>query len=258
VAATVVFIHGEWLTPASWDLFKSRYTACAFDCLAPAWPCIDGSFVAGSRRPHPGLGRLSVARVVDHYDELIRKLPAPPLLVGHSCGGLFVQVLLDRGLGAAGIAINAVPPRGVLPGVTALRGVLPFLLTWNGWNRIQTMTLAQFSRNFAQSLAPDEQRAVYGRHVVPTSGRILYQAAFGIGTRVDYANDCRAPLLLIAGEKDRIVQSSMVASNYRKYLRSATETAFKSFTGRTHWSIAETGWEDVADYTIEWANTSGP
>jgi pimeloyl-ACP methyl ester carboxylesterase len=252
-----VFIHGEWLTPASWELFKSRYTACAFDCLAPPWPFIDNSIGAGRQTPHPGLAGLSVARIVNHYDELIRKLPAPPLLVGHSFGGLVVQVLLDRGLGAAGVAINAVPPGGVLPGVIALRSALPFLLTWNGWNRIQTMTLGQFSRNFAQSLSPDEQRTVFRRHVVPTAGRILYQAAFGIGTRIDFANDSRAPLLLVAGEKDRIVQSSMVASNYRKYLRSATETAYKSFTGRTHWSIAETGWEDVADYTIEWANASG-
>jgi len=248
-----IFIHGAWLTPASWELFRSRYTACGYTCLAPAWPFEDLTIDELRRSPPPELAGLTIGRIVDHYAALVRQLPKPPLLVGHSFGGLFVQMLLDRGLGTAGVAIDPVPPRGVWPGFTSLRAALPVLSTWGGWNRILTMTPARFARDLAQSLGVDERQAAYDRYIVPTPGRIFYQAALGIGSRVDYANDRRAPLLLIAGERDRSIRASVVRTTYRRHLRSVAETSFKLFPGRTHWLILERGWEEVADYTIEWA-----
>jgi pimeloyl-ACP methyl ester carboxylesterase len=173
--------------------------------------------------------------------------------MGHSFGGLFVQMLLDRGLGAAGVAIDPGPPRGVIPRPIALWAALPVFLSPFSWRRTVRMSLSSFGWGFAQNLSPDERRAAYERYVVPTPGRIYYQAALGLGTRVNYANAQRAPLLLTAGEKDRTAQPSMVRSAYHKYQRSSAVTAFKEFAGRTHWLIASSGWEEVADYTLAWA-----
>src|SRR5690606_1855594 len=123
-APGAIFIHGAWLTPASWELFRSRYAACGYTCLAPAWPFEDRTVDDLRRAPPTELAALTIGRIVDHYAVLVRQLPEPPLLVGHSFGGLFVQMLLDRGLGTAGVAIAPVPPRGVWPGFASIRTAL--------------------------------------------------------------------------------------------------------------------------------------
>jgi pimeloyl-ACP methyl ester carboxylesterase len=252
----VVFIHGAWLTPAVWDHFLCRYAACGYSCMAPAWPLLDQPISRLQDNPPDALATLSIGRIVAHYERLIRAQSEPPVLVGHSFGGLFVQMLLDRGLGAAGVAINPVPPRGVLPGFTALRSALPFLLHWAGWARTLRMTESQFSRNFAQTLSPPELDSAYRSHIIPAPSRIFYQAALGIGNQVNFSNDYRAPLLFIAGGKDRTIQASMVTSNYRRHRRSAAVTALLRFPGRSHWLIAEPGWEEVADASIEWLQSN--
>ena len=249
----VVLIHGAWLTSASWDLFRQRYEARGFHCLAPEWPLQSRPIEELRTSPHPALGRLSISNIVGHYERAIRGLPAPPILIGHSFGGLFVQLLLDRGLGAAGVAINPAPARGVFPGFTAIRTALPVFLKWLAWRRPATMTLDHFARRFMQASSRDEQRAAYEGQIVPAPGRIYFDLALGIGNRVDFSNAKRAPLLLIAGEQDRTVQLSSVRSAYRKYRRSRAPTEMRTFAGRTHWLIATAGWEEVADYAIAWA-----
>ncbi|BES71326.1 alpha/beta fold hydrolase [Marinobacter nanhaiticus D15-8W] len=248
----VLFIHGAWLTPDAWQPFMGRFRACGFVCSAPPWIYMECPVTELRQHPARSLATLDVKRIVDHYAQLVTAYEDPPILVGHSFGGLFVQLLLDRGLGALGIAIDAVPPRGVPPGLTALMAALPLLTTWNGWNRVLTMTQPQFMRNFAQSLPPQEANDAYGRYIVPAPGRIFFQAALGLGTRVNYANDRRAPLLLMAGEADRTIQASMVKATYKRYRRSVADTSYVSFPNRTHWLIAEEGWEEVADCAIEW------
>lgn len=251
---TVMLIHGAWLTPLSWDFFRTRYETRGFEVVSPAWPYDDRPVEDLRRSPHPDLKNLTVGKIVDHYAEKIRALSESPILIGHSFGGFFVQALLDRGLGAVGVAIDPLPPRGVIIGPTALRSALPVLLAWNGWNRVLTMKFEDFAKNFANGLPEVDRRAAYERHVVPTPGRIFFQAALGIGIGVNWANPDRAPLLLIAGEKDRTIERSMVESAYRKHGRSPVTTGFKSFPGRSHFLCAEPGWEEVADYAIEWAS----
>jgi pimeloyl-ACP methyl ester carboxylesterase len=249
----VVFIHGAWLTPACWEPWRLRYEGRGFTCLAPAWPFTDRPLAALRQAPRPELRRLSIRPIVDHYDSIVRRLPEPPILIGHSFGGLFVQQLLDRGLGAAGVAIDPVSPRGVLPRPTALRAALPALKTFNGWNRTLTMTFARFARDVAHTLPADEARAAYDRLIVPAPGRLLFQAALHIGTRVNAGNARRAPLLLIAGEADRTIEASMVRAAYRRHRRSSAITAFRAFAGRSHLLIAEPGWEEIADAALDWA-----
>jgi pimeloyl-ACP methyl ester carboxylesterase len=254
MSKTVMLVHGAWLTPASFDQVKARYQAAGYTVVAPPWPYLDRPIPEQRRAPAPELRKLSIRQIVDHYVTLIRALPEPPILIGHSFGGLFVQLLIDRGLGAAGACVSPGAPRGVIPGLITLRSALPVFTAFNGWNRVLTMSFKSFSANFAQLWPEAEKRAAYERYIVPAPGRIYYQGAVGIGSGVDYANPHRAPLLLIGADRDRIVQQSMVEAAYHKHRRSPVTTAFKAFPGRDHCMLLEQGWEDVADYVLQWTS----
>jgi pimeloyl-ACP methyl ester carboxylesterase len=253
MAKSVVFVHGAWVTPACWDRFKGRFESRGYTCLAPAWPHDDRPVEELRSSPAPELARVGVGEIVEHYAKVVAGLDEPPLLVGHSFGGLFVQMLLDRGLGVGGAAIDPAPPRGVLPGPNAFRFSFPAIATWRGWRKVLTIPPKRFSWGFVHTLSEPEQREVYQRHVVPTPGRIFFQAALGSGTKVNFRNGTRAPLLITAGELDHAVDPGMNRSNVRRYRVSSALTDFKEFPGRTHWLIAGPGWEEVADFVIDWA-----
>lgn len=253
MSTTVMLIHGAWLTPASWDLFARRYEARGYKVVAPPWPLMDRPIAEQRSSPLPEFRRLTIAKIVEHYAQLLRALPPSTIVVGHSYGGLFAQLLLERGLGAAGIALDPAPIRGVIPTLRAFKSALPVFTAWRGWNRALTMRYEDFAANFAQTLPEPEKRSAYAQYVVPAPGRLYYQAAVGIGTGIQRKNAKRAPLLLIAGERDRIIEPAMVQATYRKQRQAPSTTAFKSFPGRSHFLMGEPGWEEVADFAIEWA-----
>jgi pimeloyl-ACP methyl ester carboxylesterase len=254
MSKTIVFVHGAWLTPIGWNLWRERYEARGYTTLAPPWPLEDVPIEELRSSPHPDLGKTTITSIVDHYDKLIRALPEAPIIIGHSFGGLFTQLLLDRGLGAAGVGVDPGPVFGVIPRPRSFLSALPVLTAWKGWSRVLPMTFEQFASNFAQTLPPAEMRPAYERYIVPTPGRIYFQAALGISAGINPKNPNRAPLLLIAGEKDRTVTQSTVEANYRKQRHAPSVTAFKSFPRRSHFLFAEPGWEEVADYAIDWAS----
>ncbi|KQO40891.1 alpha/beta fold hydrolase [Pseudomonas chengduensis] len=232
-----LFIHGTWLTPAIWEPFQRRFSACGYRCTAPPWPV-----AKGGRQP-------GISALLTHYETLVRNLEQPPLLIGHDLGGLLVQLLLDRGLGQAGIAIDPLPPRA---GLLGLYSTWPWLLPWVGWRNLLYMTPQYFARNMAQTLTPAEQSAAYARHIVPAPGRVFVEAALGIGSTVDFTNGERAPLLLLAAGNSHTVRANVVTALYRRHRGSSAITSFKQFPGYSHWLIAEPGWERIADYSIEW------
>lgn len=246
---TVVFIHGAWLSPACWAGFRARYEARGHPCLAPAWPLAEGTVAELRRAPHARLAQLTIAAIVSHYEGVVRALPRAPILVGHCLGGLIVQLLLDRGLGAAGIAIAPHPPRGI----RSARALLQLPRSWASWRRVLTMPPAHFAQEVAQTLGAEACAAAYTCHVVPAPGRVLFQSALGLGTGVRWRNPRRTPLLLLAGDEDRVVDPQRVRATYRRHSRSPAVTAFKSFAGRSHLLIAEPGWEEIADYALDWA-----
>lgn len=253
-AHTILLIHGAWLNPTSWDPWCERYRAAGYACEAPAWPGDEGSPAALRAQPSPDLADLDVPAIVDHYAALIEAMPEPPILIGHSFGGLIVQMLLDRGLGAVGVAIDSAPPRGILPTASALKASLPVLR--HPASHVGTISFEDFAWGFVHQLPEADQRAAYDRYVVPTPGRVFYDVAFAPlshKTKVDWRNDDRAPLLLLAGGHDRTVTAAMNRANFRHYLRSSALTDFHEFPDRSHWTIAEPGWEEVADYALSWA-----
>lgn len=250
----IVFVHGAWVGPKCWESWRSYFAAEGFASLAPAWPFDDRPYEALRSAPRPELAAVGVPEIVAHYAGIIDALPEPPILVGHSFGGLIVQLLLARGRGAAGVAINPAPPRGVLPTPRALVTAAPVLLAWRGWRRILSMSFRQFQRGFVHELPPRAQREAYETHVIPTPGRPYFQAAFAPfhhATALDYRAD-RAPLLITAGELDRTAPPAMNRANHRAYRRSASTTDFELFPGRSHWIIGEPGWEQVAGHVHRW------
>ena len=253
MSKTVMLIHGAWLTPLGWESFRQFIEDRGYQVVAPPWPCEDVPIEELRLSPDRRLRKLTVGKIVDHYDRLIRELPEAPIIIGHSYGGLVAQKLLDRGLGAAGVALDPAPVRGVMPRPRALRSALPVFIAPFGWRRVLKQSFRTFRTTFAQTLPESRKRAVYDRYWAPTPGRLYYQGALAIGTGIHPRNPDRPPLLLIAGEKDITITPSMVRATFRKQRHAPSLTAFKSFPGRSHFLFAEPGWEEIADYAIRWA-----
>ncbi len=258
MAGTIVLIHGAWMTPACWDGFAGRYRNRGYTVIAPAWPYDDRPVAELRHSPAPELAKVGFGELADHYETIIKALPEPPIIIGHSMGGLVAQILLDRGLGSVGVAIDPAPPRGVLAGPRATWSGLPAVLSWASWRKVRPMSFKRFAWSFCHTLGYDEQRAAYDRQVVPTPGRLYWQLLlFSGATKVDFSNGTRAPLLITAASKDRAVDASTIRWNYRKYRHSGAVTELMPFPDRTHWLIAAPGWEEVADAVLAWAEQHG-
>jgi pimeloyl-ACP methyl ester carboxylesterase len=253
VPGTIVLIHGAGLTSACWDHVRRHYETLGYRCLAPGWPFEDRPIAELRRAPDPEFGRLTIGRIVQQYERIVRAFPEPPILIGHSFGGLFVQMLLDRGLGAAGVAICPAPCAGIFPGPTTLRSVMPMVARWRSWTRPVMPTFPQFASTSLQWSTATEQRDAYERYVVPITGRIFLQAGLSVGNRIKGGNSKRAPLLLMAGGQDRMVTPRMVEAAYRKQRRSGAPTEYRLYPDRTHLLIATHGWREIADEAIGWA-----
>jgi len=256
--STIVLIHGLWMTPLSWEHWIDRYRRAGHEVLAPAWPGLDRD-VDALREDPSAIEHLGVEEIVDHYDGIIRALDAPPIIMGHSFGGAFTEVLLDRGLGAAGVAIDAAAVRGIktLP-PAQLKAAWPVLKNPANNHRAVMLTPSEFRYAFANTMSEDDALAAYERYAVPGPGRVLFQGALAnfnphAATRVDFHNDDRAPLLLIAGGADHTVPAAVDEATAKRYRKSKAVTDYKLFPDRSHFTIGEAGWEQVADYALQWA-----
>ena len=244
------------MTPKCWDKFRGYFLSHGFEIKAPSWPGKEGSVKEQNERPDSRLAGLGIREIVDHYAEIISREAERPILIGHSFGGLFVQMLLDRGLGAAGIAIDSVSPKGVFnlyP--TVLKGMSFPLFVPAGWKKIIRISQKRFAYAFIDKMSGEDQARIYNEEVVPETGRIFWQAAlapFNDLSKINFANDKRAPMLIVAGSEDKIVPAKVNFSNYKKYIVSKARTDFKEFPGRTHYIIGGPGWEEVAGYCLEW------
>jgi alpha-beta hydrolase superfamily lysophospholipase len=255
---TIVLIPGLWVTALCWEHWIKHYSDKGYCIVARSWPGMEGG-IEQLRRDPSSFASLGLKDVVDHYEQIIRELETPPIIVGYGFGGLIAQILLDRGWGAAGAAIASAPVRGIarLP-LSMLK--LAFSVLGNSFNSRETISLTpkQFHRAFTNSLTETESLDAFKRYVVPAPYRVLVQTAFANFTShtaatVNFRNDTRAPLLLIAGGKDRVAPSSLVKANFELYRESKAETDYKEFRDRTHFIIGQDGWEKVADYVLGWA-----
>ena len=257
-APPVVLVHGLWLTPRSWEGWVERCENRGHRVLAPAWPRMPGEVEDVRRDPSP-LNGLGLAEIVAHYEGIVRGLDRPPVLIGHSFGGLVAELLLDRGLGAAGVAISPAPVKGVLRLPPAmLRATFPVLRSPANRNRTVALTPKQFHYNFTNTMAQDEATAVYERYHVPGPGRMIFQAAVAnfnprAANKVDVDNGDRPPLLVIGNDQDHTVPASVSKEAATRLGKSKAVVDYKQFAGRPHFAGAP-GWEAVADYALDWAD----
>lgn len=255
---TIVLIHGLWMTPRSWDRFRGFYEQRGYEVLAPAWPRMNGD-VEEVRRDPSALAGLGLREIVDWYDRIVRALPEPPLLIGHSMGGLTAQLLLDRGLGAAAVSISAPAPKGIyrLP-LSVIKAGNPVLSNPLNYKRTVSFTFEQFRYAFANGIPERDARSAYARDAVPGPGRPIFEVAFAnlnpwSPVKVNYANSRRAPLMLINGSDDHLAPAILNQLNFRKRRGSGAVTEYKEFPRRSHLIVAQEGWEEVAQYAIDWA-----
>src|SRR6476620_2906685 len=220
-AETIVLIHGMWMTSLSWESWVNHYADRGHRVLAPAWPGLDKEPEELRADPAPLCG-LSIPDVIDHYERIIRQFERPPIIIGHSFGGLFAQLLLDRGLGLAGVALSTAAPQGVLKlPLSSLRAAWPALKNPFGKNNLAPLTHEQFHWCFTNALSEADSKAVYERYYIPGSARPFFQAGYAnfnpsAVTKVDYKNSARPPLLLVTGAEDRICPPSVNEATWKK------------------------------------------
>ena len=257
---TIVLVHGFWVTPLSWEKWVERYEAKGYRVLAPSYPGFEVRVEALREDPSP-IEKLTIPAVVERFEDAIAELDKPPIVIGHSAGGLFTQILLDRGHSAAGVVIDSVPAEGirVVP-VSQIRSLFPFLRNPANRHRAVGFTKEQFHYAFTNTLSREESDEVYERYHVPASGNLIWAgplANFTPGhqdTYVNFRNEDRAPLLFIAGSEDNIMPPAVNESNAKHYRHTKSVTDYKEFEGRSHYGvIGGVGWEEVADHALEWA-----
>lgn len=249
----IVFVHGLFVTRACWEPWIARCEARGHRCLAPAYPHRDlPASMLRERHPDPATAAVTLPEVLDRFERVIRGMDQPPILIGHSFGGLLTQLLLQRGLGACGVAIDSVPPPGVISlRWSFLRSLWPPLNPLVPASRPYLMSFAHFCYAFVNLQPPAEQRRIYDQQAAPESRR-LARAGLGRLARIDFRRE-RPPLLLIAGQHDHIMPASLNRSNWRAYRRSPSITDLREFPARDHYLIGAPGWEEVADHALQWA-----
>ena len=252
---TIVLINGLWMTALSWEHWAKHYSEKGYSVIVANWPGMEGD-IQQLRRDPSSFASLGVAEVVDHYEQIIRELETPPIIIGHGFGGLVTQILLDRGWGATGVAIASAPAKGIARLPLSILKLAFSVLGKSLSNKSASLTAQEFHRAFANSLTETESLDAFNRYTVPAPNRVLLQTAFAnfsphSATTVNFRNDTRAPLLLAAGGKDRIVPSSIVKANFDLYRESKAETDYKEYPEQTHFTLLQE--TKIADYVLGWA-----
>jgi non-heme chloroperoxidase len=251
----VVFIHGLWLLPSSWDRWCTVFEDAGYTAVAPGWPDDPETVVEATAHPEV-FAHKTVGQVADHFEEVVRALTKKPAVIGHSFGGLLTQILAGRGCSAVSVAIDPAPFRGVLPlPISALKSSSAVLTNPANYNRAVPLTYEQFRYAFANAVSEDEAKKLYDEYAVPAPGAPLFQAAtanFNPWTeaKVNSKNPERGPLLIISGEKDHTVPWAIANASFKKQQRNEGVTEIKEIPGRGHALTIDSGWREVADTAL--------
>ena len=253
---SVVFVHGLWLLPSSWDRWGELFEGAGYAALSPGWR--DDPDTVQEAKEHPEVfAKKSIGRVADHFDEVIQGLKKKPAIIGHSFGGLMTEILAGRGLAATSVAISPAPFRGVLPlPISALRSASPVLRNPSNRHRAVPLTYDQFRYAFANAVTEDEAKDLYEKFAVPAPGEPLFQAAAAnlnpwTEDKVDSKNPKRGPMLIISGELDHTVPWSISKASYKREKRNKDVTEIVKIPNRGHALTIDGGWEEVAETALK-------
>ena len=252
----VVFIHGLWLLPSSWDNWAGLFEEAGYAAVAPKWPG-DPETIEEARANPDAFARTTLGQVADHTAEIIGKLNTKPAVMGHSTGGLLAQIIAGRGLSAATVAIDPGPFRGVLPlPISALRSASPVLKNPANRGKAVTLTLDQFKYGWANALSDEEAKELYDKYHVAAPGIALNQMANAnlnpaTEAKADTKNPDRGPLLIIDGEKDHTVPWAIANASYKRQKRNPGVTEIVKIPNRGHSLTIDSGWREVAQTALD-------
>src|SRR6266852_3743095 len=251
----VVFVHGLWLLPSSWDRWVTVFEEAGFAAVSPGWP--DDPETVEEAKAHPEVfAHKSIGQVADYQEAVIRRLEKKPAVIGHSFGGLLTQILAGRGVSAVSVAIDPAPFRGVLPlPISALKSARPVLGNPANRNRAVPLTYEQFRFGFANALSEEEAKELYSTFAVPASGVPLFQAATAnlnpwTEAKVNSKNPDRGPMLIVSGEKDNTVPWAIAHASYKKQKRNGSVTEIVEIPNRGHALTIDSGWREVAETAL--------
>jgi non-heme chloroperoxidase len=251
----VVFIHGLWLLPSSWDRWAAVFEKAGYAAVMPGWP--DDPDTVADAKAHPEVfAHKTIGQVAEHFADVIGKLKKKPAVIGHSFGGLLAQIVAGRGLSAATVAIDPAPFRGVVPlPFSALKSASPVLGNPANRNRAVPLTYDQFRYAFANAVGEDEAKELYATFAVPASGAPIFQAAAAnlnpwTEAKVDTKNPERGPLLIMNGEKDNTVPWAIANASYKQQKRNPAVTEIVEMPNRGHALVIDSGWREVADTAL--------
>ncbi len=253
---TIVFITGAFVTHHGWDEWKKYFEAKGYTTLAPAWPHKNASAEElRNRQPNDTeLAQLTLAELVDHYANIIKALPKKPIVIGHSLGGLITQIIVNRDLAAAGIAIHSVPPQGVFPyEFSFLKAGWKVLGLFTSLKKTYLMSFKDWQYAFVNEMPLQEQQKAYEENIIPES-KTVARGGLTSAAKVDFEKQ-HAPLLLTAGDIDNIIPAHLNKRNYNRYAKNnGSITDYKEFKGRNHFVLGQPIWKEDAEYIYNWIN----
>ncbi|MGA0555980.1 alpha/beta hydrolase [Larkinella sp. VNQ87] len=250
---TVLFITGAFVVNTSWKEWQEYFESKGYKTYAPAWPYKNGT-AAELRNRQPNdtdLAALTLTELVDHYANFAKNLPEKPIIIGHSLGGLVTQILINRGLGVAGVAIHPVPPLGVFPyEFSFLKAGWKALGLFTSLKKTYLMSFKDWQYAFVNGMPLDEQKKAYEENTIPES-KTVARGGLTSAAKVDFAKP-HAPLLITSGEIDTIIPAHLNYRNYKAYKPSGSVLDYKEFPGRNHFVLGQPTWKEDADYIFDW------
>ncbi len=252
---TVLFITGAFVTNQGWDAWRTYFESKGYKTIAPAWPHKEGDPKAlRANQPNEGIASVRLAQLIEHYAHIAKNLPEKPIIIGHSLGGLITQILLNRDLGAAGIAIHSVPPQGVMPTqLSFFRATWKALGLFTSTKKAYLMSFNDWQYAFTNEMPLAEQQKAYEANAIPES-KLVLRDGLTSDAKVDFDKP-HAPLLFTAGEIDNCIPAALNEKNFNRYPKNGSVTELKVFKGRNHFVLGQPSWKEDADYILNWIAT---
>lgn len=257
---TIIFITGAFVSHHCWDEWAAWFQTKGFNTIVVPWPHKEGTAVSlRGKHPsnNPGLASLTLSEILDHYTAIIRKCPEKPILVGHSLGGMMTQILVNRDLAAAGVALHPAPPQGIFPyEFSSIKSIIAAFGYFTSIRKTYMMSFKKWQYAFTNGMPPEQQRATYEQLTIPES-KTVSRTAITSQAKVDFKKE-HAPLLITAGSEDHILPEHLNRRNYRKYKQNSSVLDYRVEPGRNHFVLGLPTWKEDAEYVLNWINRHVP
>ncbi len=253
---TVLFITGAFVSNSGWDEWKTYFESKGYTTVAPAWPHKEGlAKDLRENQPSPEIASIRLKHLVDHYSNIAKSLPEKPIVIGHSLGGLLTQILVNKGLAVAGIAIHSIAPKGVIPTQFSLyKSLWKAAGLFTNTKEAYLMSFSDWQYAFTNGMPLAEQQKSYYENTIPES-KMLVREGLSDDALVDFAKP-HVPLLFTSGDKDNCTPAGLNESNYKRYKRNGSVTDYKLFEGRNHFVLGQPTWREDADYILNWISNN--